>query len=98
MVENKMNKLANAHTLNGMCKALVKRYKGFLKSCIPVTNKNGEVKEVVITFTEPVLREEMQISYNLDGNNILEKTENLNLINYKIQDLCNQYTENITKE
>lgn len=80
---------ANAHTLNGMCKSLLKKYRDTITSCMPVT-KNGKVKSVKVIYIEPTTKLKVPIFFHLDGEDILDSIENLKLINFKIQYLCEQ--------
>lgn len=93
-VFNKRN--ANAHTLNGMCKAFTKKYKGLVLSCMPVNLKNGVVEAVRVTVIEPISKTKIDFRFNLDGEDILDSVDNINLISLKIQDLCENIGKNTT--
>lgn len=80
---------ANAHTLRYMCGAFVKKYKGKILSCMPVT-RNGQVKSVKVMYKEPSSNITVPIYFHLDGADILESIENIELINFKIQHLCQE--------
>lgn len=87
---------ANAHTLRYLCASLLKKYKDKLTYIAPKT-VNGKVTSVEVVFKEPTLNAKVPISFHLDGVDILESIENIELINFKIQYLCqNQEEQNTT--
>ena len=80
---------ANAHTLRYLCANLAKKYKNKLTYISPKTVK-GKVTSVEVVFKEPVLGTKVPMSFHLDGADILDSLENIELINFKIQYLCQE--------
>lgn len=77
---------ANAMTLGSLCKALIKEHKGILSYCSPVTETDGKVVSVKVIVKLNGGKQEFR--FNADGEDILTDLEHIQLINYKIQNLC----------
>lgn len=84
--KNNDKRITNGLTLKSYCKNILKQNSDVLSYCSPVTNAKGEVLKVkVIIRAKQGVKGEL--TYNSVGD-ILDEIDNLQLINYKIQDLC----------